>query len=139
MQRIVVAAGLLFHQGRLLITQRREEDHLGGLWEFPGGKLETGETLEDCLRRELQEELGVAIQVGVFWESVVYDYPEKSVDLRFFLCTLLQHEPQPISCQALRWIQKSELDLFPFPPADAQLLRRLKDTPNLWTAGDAEE
>ena len=70
---IEVAAGLVFDQGRLLITQRNESDHLGGLWEFPGGKVESGETFEECLCRELREELGIDIEVGVLVESISHD------------------------------------------------------------------
>src|SRR5947209_16154187 len=83
---IEVAAGLVFRDGKLLITQRRADAHLGGLWEFPGGKREQDETFEECLRRELREELGVEVIVGELFESVTHAYPEKTVQLKFFRC-----------------------------------------------------
>ena len=131
---IEVAAGLVFRRGRLLITQRRHSDHLGGLWEFPGGKQRPGETLEECLHRELQEELGIDVQVGRWVDSITWHYPSKSVRLHFYCCTLVCHEPQPIECQAFAWVQSHELSLYSFPPADAQLLMKLQQSPDLWPA-----
>src|SRR5216117_3701039 len=69
---IEVAAGVVFRDGRVLITQRRPDDHLGGLWEFPGGKRESGETFEECLQRELREELGIEVEVGEWLGSVTH-------------------------------------------------------------------
>src|SRR2546423_2979763 len=83
---IEVAAGLVFRAGSLLITQRRPQDHLGGLWEFPGGKREPAETFEECLRRELREELGIEVQVQGLLASVQHAYPEKTVLLQFYRC-----------------------------------------------------
>ena len=85
---IQVAAALIVHEGRYLITQRRADVHLGGLWEFPGGKRESGESLEDCLRRELREELGIEISLPVLFRVIRHDYPEKSVELHFFKCAI---------------------------------------------------
>ena len=128
MKQIQVSAALIFHRGKLLITQRHAQAHLGGLWEFPGGKRESGETFEQCLVREIREELGVEISVGELFEEIHHDYPEKSVHLKFFCCTLLSGEPQPLDCAAVKWIILSELDAHAFPAADAQLLERLKQT-----------
>jgi 8-oxo-dGTP diphosphatase len=129
---IQVAAGLVFAGGKLLITQRREQDHLGGLWEFPGGKLETGETFEHCLVRELDEELGIAVRVGVEVEDLTHVYPEKTVRLRFFCCELLEGEAHPIHCQALAWVTRNELNDYSFPEADARLLEILSNNPAFW-------
>jgi mutator protein MutT len=123
---IEVSAALLFRAGKLLITQRHAKSHLGGLWEFPGGKRESGETFEDCLVREIREELGVEITVGELFEEIRHDYPEKSVHLKFFICRLLAGEPQPLDCAAVKWIEPSELAAHEFPAADAQLLARLR-------------
>ncbi len=128
---IEVSAGLVFRDGQLLITQRRAGSHLGGLWEFPGGKREAGETLEQCLARELREELGIQVRVGVRFDTVTHTYPEKSVRLEFFLCRLIAGEPQPLGCAGLRWIRPEDLDAVAFPPADARI-ERLKSTPTLW-------
>ncbi|HEY2328307.1 MAG TPA: 8-oxo-dGTP diphosphatase MutT [Verrucomicrobiae bacterium] len=122
---IEVSAALIFRGGKILITQRRAGAHLGGLWEFPGGKREPGETFEQCLVREIREELGVEIFVGELFEEVAHDYPEKSVRLKFFLCKLLSGEPQPLDCAAVRWAGKAELAGFEFPAADVRLLARL--------------
>ena len=125
---IEVSAALIFHHGKLLITQRHARAHLGGLWEFPGGKREADETFEQCLIREIREELGVEISVGELFEEVAHNYPEKSVHLKFFVCQLLSGEPQPLDCAALKWISKAELTEHQFPAADAQLLEKLKSS-----------
>lgn len=123
--RIEVSAALIFHGGKLLITQRHADSHLGGLWEFPGGKRESGETFERALVREIREELGVEVAVGELFEEIAHDYPEKSVHLKFFLCRLLSGEPQPLDCAAVKWIGKPELNTHDFPAADARLLEKL--------------
>jgi mutator protein MutT len=127
-----VAAGLIFHNGKLLITQRHEGAHLGGLWEFPGGKREPGETFEQCLTRELREELGVEVAVGGLFESVTHAYPEKTVHLKFFLCRLEAGEPKAIGCAAVKWVKKTDLHTYSFPAADVQLLKVLMASPKIW-------
>ena len=129
---VEVAAGLVFRDGKLLITQRRPQDHLGGLWEFPGGKREPGETFEKCLVRELREELGIDVEVGELVESITHGYPDKTVHLRFFRCALLNHEPQAVGCQAVAWIGLEELAQYDFPAADARLLKQLRNRSELW-------
>jgi len=121
-----VAAALVFRRGKLLIARRPADSHLGGLWEFPGGKREPDETFEQCLAREVREELGVKISVGELFETVSHRYAEKSVRLKFFVCRLLDGEPRPLACAAVRWIDKTELDDFEFPAADARLLKKLR-------------
>ncbi|HEX5399234.1 MAG TPA: 8-oxo-dGTP diphosphatase MutT [Verrucomicrobiae bacterium] len=123
---IEVSAALIFHKGKLLITQRHADAHLGGLWEFPGGKCEADETFEHCLIREIREELGVEISVGELFEEIVHDYAEKSVHLKFFICELISGEPKTLDCAAFKWVSKSELDKFKFPAADARLLKKLQ-------------
>lgn len=129
---IEVAAGLVFREGRLLITQRRPQDHLGGLWEFPGGKREVNETFEACLRRELLEELGIEVQVKELLEEITHHYPEKSVHLKFFRCECPAAEPRPIGCHALAWVRAEQLNDYSFPAADARLLQELRETLELW-------
>ncbi len=129
---VEVSAGLVFRSGRLLITQRHADSHLGGLWEFPGGKREAGETFEQCLLRELREELGVKVHVGELFEEIAHAYPEKAVHLKFFLCQLPAGEPQPLGCAAVRWIAKADLASHAFPAADARLLERLVKADELW-------
>src|ERR1035441_2534394 len=107
---IDVAAALVFRESKLLITQRYAEAHLGGLWEFPGGKREAKETFEACLTRELREELGIEVAVGELVESLTHTYPEKTVQLRFYRCQWAQHEPQPLGCAAFKWVTAAELE-----------------------------
>src|ERR1051325_6401862 len=95
-QLIEVSAGLVFRSGQLLITQRHADAHLGGLWEFPGGKVEPGETFESCLVRELRGELGIEGAVVRLRETIEPDYPEKRVRLKFFRCEWLANEPQAL-------------------------------------------
>ncbi|HEY1662504.1 MAG TPA: 8-oxo-dGTP diphosphatase MutT [Verrucomicrobiae bacterium] len=122
---VEVSAALLFRDGKLLIAQRRKDSHLGGLWEFPGGKREAGETFEECLVREIREELGVEISVGGLFEEITHEYPGKTVHLKFFICRLVSGEPQPLDCAAIQWIDQRGLSDHPFPPADARLLEKL--------------
>jgi mutator protein MutT len=132
MKVIDVAAALVFREGKLLITQRYPEAHLGGLWEFPGGKREDGETFEICLARELREELGIEVEVGPLFESITHDYPEKSVHLRFFKCRWRDREPQVLGCSAFAWVTPLGLSDYAFPAADARILQMLSNTPDLW-------
>jgi mutator protein MutT len=129
---IDVSAALIFRQGKLLITRRHAKAHLGGLWEFPGGKRESDETFKQCLVREIREELGVTIAVGGLFESITHAYPEKTVHLKFFVCRLLDGKPQPLGCAAVNWTGKSELVNYAFPAADARLLQKLQNSPELW-------
>jgi 8-oxo-dGTP diphosphatase len=132
-QKIIeVSAALIFRGGKLLITQRQVGAHLGGLWEFPGGKREPGETFEQCLFREIREELGVEISVGELFEEVTHHYPEKSVRLKFFKCSLPAGEPSAIDCAAVKWVDKNLLADHEFPAADAQLLEKLKSPRLAW-------
>jgi mutator protein MutT len=131
---VEVAAGLIFRRGQLLITQRNVESHLGGLWEFPGGKRELGETFEQCLARELREELGIEVAVGELIEGLSHAYPEKTVRLNFYRCQLQSGEPKPLGCADFRWIHAGQLDEFSFPAADQRLLERLKTDSALWRA-----
>jgi mutator protein MutT len=129
---IDVAAGLIFRDGKLLITKRYDDAHLGGLWEFPGGKLEPNETFEQCLVRELREELGIEVTVRDLVESVTHEYPGKTVHLKFFGCKWLKNEPQALGCSECKWVKANQLSKFDFPEADARLLKRLQKDPELW-------
>tara|TARA_Y100000588_G_scaffold230490_1_gene244226 strand:+ start:864 stop:1271 length:408 start_codon:yes stop_codon:yes gene_type:complete len=131
-QPIAVAAGLIFREGKLLITQRPAGGHLAGLWEFPGGKCEPEETLPECLQRELHEELGVVVNVRECVETLEHAYPEKVVKLSFFRCELVMGEPTGDEGQALAWIDAYELGDYEFPAADARLLEKLKSNLAWW-------
>jgi 8-oxo-dGTP diphosphatase len=131
-ETIEVAAGLVFRHGRLLIAQRHAQDHLGGLWEFPGGKRLQGESFAECLIRELREELGIEIEVGDLVERVTHAYPDKTVRLEFFRCRWQRNEPQALDCAAFKWVCSDELVQHEFPAADTRLIERLRGSPELW-------
>jgi len=111
--------------GRYLIARRKAGVHLGGLWEFPGGKREPEESLEDCLRRELREELGIEITAPVHYRVLRHEYPEKSVELHFFRCSIRAGQVQALDCEELRWVSPEELGRFEFPAADRALIEEL--------------
>jgi mutator protein MutT len=131
---IPVVAGLVFRDGRLLITRRPPGTHLAGHWEFPGGKLDPGEDWLPALHRELREELAIEVETGPLVEDLVHEYPGKQVHLRFYQCRWQAGEPQTLGCDALAWVRAEELERYPFPAADARLLDRLRAEPHWWTA-----
>jgi mutator protein MutT len=133
MPTLDVAAALVFRDGKLLISKRHDDVHLGGFWEFPGGKREPEETFEQCLERELREELGIEVRVGELVESLTHAYQERTVHLRFFRCAWLRHEPQRLGCVDLAWVSLEQLGEYAFPEADARLLDKLRASPEWWT------
>ena len=122
---VEVAAGLIVRDGKILIAQRRVNASLGGLWEFPGGKRKPGESFEACLRREIMEELGLTIAVLEQVSSAEHRDATCQVQLRFYRCTVLTGEPQPLGCEACRWITPAEISAYPFPPADLPLVHQI--------------
>jgi len=123
-RRIVVTAAVIERSGAYLVTRRLRGTHLEGLWEFPGGKCEDGETYEACLLRELREELGCDAIVGAKLLEVAHEYPERTVELHFFRCEL-NTQPQPLLGQEIRWVAGTELRALDFPPADEELIQML--------------
>ncbi|PYS55464.1 MAG: 8-oxo-dGTP diphosphatase MutT [Acidobacteria bacterium] len=121
-----VVAAVIRDNGKILITQRFDHVHLPGLWEFPGGKVEAGESLEAALKREIREELGLEIAVEDEIFTIEHEYPTKTVRLHFFNCSIIEGDPQPIEVADLRWVRPAELGQFEFPPADAGLIRILR-------------
>lgn len=126
METIEVTAAIIRRDGSFLIAQRPEGSHLEGLWEFPGGKRESGESLEACLMRECAEELGVTVRVGPLLKVVEHAYPDRRVKLHFFECEMVGGDPKPIGCSDVRWVAPEEMSSFPFPPADACLIEELE-------------
>jgi mutator protein MutT len=123
---IEVAAALIRDAaGRYLITQRRHGSHLAGLWEFPGGKLEAGESPERALRRELSEELGATFGIGKRVETVRWEYPDRTVVLHFYDCQIESGAIEPLEGQAMTWVEPERLATYAFPPADRALIERL--------------
>ena len=124
---IEVAAALIRdREGRYLITQRRRGSHLEGLWEFPGGKRDAGEDLAACLRRELTEELGASFAVGEKVDTIRWDYPDRTVVLHFYRCRLESGTIEPQESQAMAWVAAPDLSDYDFPPADRELIARLR-------------
>ncbi len=120
-----VTAAVIEHEGRLLIAQRPAEGLLGGLWEFPGGKCEPGETLAECLRREIREELALEIEVGDPVAVVEHGFTHFAITLHAFRCRLLAGEPQALGVAAWRWVRPEELGRFAFSAADRQVIAAL--------------
>jgi 8-oxo-dGTP diphosphatase len=124
---VEVTAAVVERAGRLLVTRRDPAKHLGGLWEFPGGKREPGESLESCLARELDEELGVRIRVGHRLAVVPWAYPDRRVLLHFFRCRIRKGRIEPREGQPYRWVTPDELQSLPMPPADATVVAGLRE------------
>jgi len=125
LEAIEVVAAVIERDGKLLITRRPEGSHLSGLWEFPGGKPQPGETFEQALRREIDEELGAEVSVGERIETIEWQYPDKRVRLVFFRCDV-RGEPRPLEGQEMAWVTPADLARYEFPPADAPLIQRLR-------------
>jgi len=121
---VVVTAAVVERGGRFLVTRRPGGVHLEGCWEFPGGKIEPGESYAESLRREIREELGVDVVVGCELLSVTHGYEDRQVELHFFACEL-DGEPVPRMGQDMRWVSRAALRALPFPPADERLIRQL--------------
>jgi mutator protein MutT len=124
---IVVTAAIIQRGESFFVTRRPAGAHLEGLWEFPGGKCEPGESHEACLRREILEELGADVRVAREIFNVTHTYDDRIVELHFFLCEALQ-EPRPLLGQEMQWVAREALDGLAFPPADAELIEMLRNS-----------
>ena len=113
-----------------MIDRRKQEGLLGGLWEFPGGKIEPDETVEDCVRREIKEELGIDIEVNDRLITVNHAYSHFKVTLNVFNCTHISGEPQTIECDEVKWVTLDEIDSYPFPKANSQIIEAIKERVN---------
>jgi len=122
---VVVAAAILQREGKFLLTRRKLDAHQGGLWEFPGGKQEVGESLEQCLQRELKEEIDIEVGAVKHFYVLRYRYPEKEVELHFFTCSIFQGDPKPLGSIEMAWVPKGELAFYEFPAADRSVLRKI--------------
>jgi 8-oxo-dGTP diphosphatase len=123
-ERVVVVAAVIEEDGRFLIARRLNGTHLAGYWEFPGGKVHTGEAHEVALQREIGEELGAGISDLREILVTSHTYPERTVELRFYRGTLVGR-PQPLLGQELRWITREDFASLEFPAADAELIAGL--------------
>ena len=125
-RRIVVTAAVIEQDGRFLVTRRPRGVHLEGLWEFPGGKCEPGETHVASLEREIAEELSTGAAIGREVFSITHAYPDRVVELHFFECRLTG-KPVAALGQEMRWVSREQLRSLSFPPADEELIRKLSE------------
>jgi len=121
-----VTAAIILMDNRVLIAQRAPGDKLAGKWEFPGGKLELGETPQECLKREIREELDVEIEVSGFFGESIYAYHSGTIKLMAFWCKWISGDFTLKVHSQIAWVNHVELDLYDFAPADIPLMEKLK-------------
>lgn len=126
---LVAACALVDADGRVLLAQRPEGKQLAGLWEFPGGKVEPGETPEQCLIRELQEEIGIETDIPCLAPLTFasHSYDDFHLLMPLFVCRRFRGIAQPKEGQALKWVRPKQMRDYPMPPADAPLIQFLID------------
>ncbi len=121
-----VAAALIWSGDRFMICKRPRNKARGLLWEFPGGKLEPGETAQEALLRECKEELDIELEVGGLFTEVVYSYPDIDVHLMLFNSAIASGQVKKIEHEDIRWITREEIPKYDFCPADADILEKLQ-------------
>lgn len=126
--KIIGVAVIRNERGEILIDKRLPKGNFGGLWEFPGGKLESDETIQGCIKREIMEELAIEIEVEKHFLTIEYIYSKLKLTLEVYECRHLTGIPQPIECQEIRWVNLEELDRFSFPEANKKILAKLRET-----------
>ncbi len=127
--RATVIAGIIFHEGKILVGKRSYGVTTQGLWEFPGGKLEPGETPAECLQRECMEELKLSITVGEEFDRAFYPYPDRDLDFIFLLATTEQTDLDfhPTHTE-LKWLSPAEMANYTFCPADKDVIEKIMKT-----------
>ena len=125
-KKIEVSAAVILKNGKTYIQQRPHKGLMGGLWEFPGGKLEKSESPEEALHREIQEELGVQIEVGEKILTIKHSYTKFRVTLHVFLCRLPKGRIKATSCEQWKWVTIKGLEAYPFPSANVKILEYLR-------------
>jgi len=124
--KIIGVAVIWNDQKQILIDRRLPQGTMGGLWEFPGGKIEIGETIQECIKREISEELGIEIVVGEHLITIDHTYPHLRVTLTVHHSRHLAGVPQAIECDEIRWVSLDELDNFNFPEANEEIITALR-------------
>jgi mutator protein MutT len=122
MNRIDAAIAIVIRSGKVLVCQRKDDDTFGGYWEFPGGKQHNDETIEQCLARELMEELAICARPVTALPPIEHNYPRTRLRLHPFICAHESGEPQTIECQQALWVEPAALRDYRFPPANEQLI-----------------
>ena len=125
MKTVIVTAALIIEQGKILVTQRKEDSSHGLLWEFPGGKVKEREEPREALGRELKEELDVEVEVGMLFDAVFHSYPEYPILLLVYRCRIVKGSLKPIGCHDLRWVSLREVEKLAMPPADDPIRKHL--------------
>ncbi|MBB6216257.1 8-oxo-dGTP diphosphatase [Anaerosolibacter carboniphilus] len=125
-QPLIVTAALIRKENKILIAQRYVKTDHSLKWEFPGGKLESGETPEECLAREIKEELNLKIEVKDIFKVVYHEYPEKKILLLCYLCNDLGGQAEALDCNDFRWINIDALNQFDFVEADVPIVQKIK-------------
>lgn len=123
MNVLEVTAAIIRQNGRFLICQRAADKDCGLLWEFPGGKMEMDETGEQCIVRECQEELGIVVSVEGELTDIVYEYPDRTIHLHFYLCNIIAGNIKKKEHNAIAWITPEEAAQYEFCPADKKMLQ----------------
>lgn len=125
MKRIHIVAAIIFNQDKseLFITKRPEHLHKGGYWEFPGGKVETGESVEQAMVRELNEEIGIVVIQQTHFHQLDYDYPDKSLHFDFICVTEFENEPFGREGQLGQWVAIADLPQYAFPEANLPIVK----------------
>lgn len=126
MKTINVAAAVISHDNKIFATQRGYGDFKGG-WEFPGGKIEEGETAQEALKREIMEELDSEIEVDKLIDTIEYDYPEFHLSMQCFLCRIVSGSLALKEHEAAKWLGKDELYTVEWLPADIRLMPKIKE------------
>ena len=124
-KRVKAVCAVIERNGKFLITKRMETSPMGHCWEFPGGKIEPGETKEQCAIRECQEEIDVTVEPIKIIKEVEFDYPHGLIELTFMHCRLEVGEPKLIQCRDARWVFPHEFSDYEFPPADVEVIEEL--------------
>ena len=126
---IQVTAAIIEAESRFLIARKKRGD-LSGLWEFPGGKVEPGETAEECLVREIEEEFGIMIKIDQYLATSQYSYPHISIELIGYLASYLSGELNPTDHDRVEWVSVGEMNRYNFAPADLPLIQALQEKTN---------
>ena len=125
MESVQVAAAIIYRNGKVLIAKRPISKHKGGMWEFPGGKIESGESEQAALARELKEELNIEIQAASLFREIYHEYPEKKVSLKFYLVTDFSGKPAGLEGQPILWVELDKLSEYAFPEAKMPVVTQL--------------
>ncbi|PSB12096.1 8-oxo-dGTP diphosphatase MutT [Pleurocapsa sp. CCALA 161] len=113
-------------QGKILIDRRKQSGEMGGLWEFPGGKIELGETVEECIQREVKEELDIEIAVGDRLTTITHTYKTFNVTLYVHDCQYLSGQAKTLECEEIQWVKPAQMNQYQFPSANIQIINLLQ-------------